>query len=426
MGLINILPDEVKSKIASGEVIEGPAEVVKELVENSLDAGATRIEIEVIKGGKRFIQVKDNGMGIPSEDIEKAILSGATSKITSLEDLQKLYTYGFRGEALHSISIVSRMTLRSRFYQEDSGKEIKVESGNIISRKEVGMPVGTHIEVYDLFYNLPVRRNFLAKEDVEKRKILKIVKTLALTNPSVSFILKSEDKEIINLRFTNNLKDRIENIFEHNFEYLSVEETPFKIDLFIASKKASGTYLYINKRPVYNKELIEFLQKTIRNLCICYIELPPYLIDVNIHPKKYEVKILKENKIKDFIKKALGRKHEITISVLKNNKTSNLNFDFEVIGIIDNTLIVVKYLDYLYFFDLHLLSERYNHEIVKKSIEEACKTALKAGEKIDVTKAKELVKNWFEFENKETCPHGRPIYYRMYLGDIYKQIGRNY
>lgn len=119
---INLLPEEVKSHIASGEVIESPAECVKELMENSLDAGATFVDVEVIKGGKRYISVRDNGIGIPSEDIHKAIMSGATSKIRNLEDLQSLSTYGFRGEALHAISLVSKMVLRSRFFQEEVGR----------------------------------------------------------------------------------------------------------------------------------------------------------------------------------------------------------------------------------------------------------------------------------------------------------------
>ena len=161
---INVLPEEIKNQIISGEIIEGPAVCVKELMENSLDAKATKVDVEIVKGGKRFIGVRDNGIGIPSEDIKKAILSGATSKIRSLEDLQSINTYGYRGEALHAISLVSRFTLRSRFYQEGVGREIRVEGGKVVAEREVGMPVGTHAEVYDIFYNLPLRRVFFEKD----------------------------------------------------------------------------------------------------------------------------------------------------------------------------------------------------------------------------------------------------------------------
>ncbi len=422
--LIRILPDEVKSKIASGEVIEGPAEVVKELVENSLDAGATRIEVEIIKGGKRFIQVKDNGFGIPSEDIEKAILGGATSKITSLEDLQRLHTYGFRGEALHAISTVSRMIIRSRFYQESSGREIRVEGGKIMGIREIGMPVGTHIEVYDLFYNLPVRRNFLPRENVESRRVYKIVKNLALANPSVTFYLKADGKDVLHLRPVEDLRDRLENLFEKAFEHITMEDPPFKVDIFLSLEKATGTYFIVNKRPVYNKEIIEFLKKITGNLCVCYVWTPPYMVDVNIHPKKTEIRIFKENRLKELIKTALNRIHKPSFVI--KQKVNKYTAEMELIGIVDETIIVAKYGDYLYFFDQHLLSERYNHEVMKKPVEESCRTAIKAGEKVDPKKAKELLKSWLSFENKETCPHGRPMYHRIYIGEIYKKLGRNY
>lgn len=422
---INILPEEVKSKIASGEVIEGPAECVKELVENSLDADATRIEIEIIKGGKRFIQVKDNGLGIPSEDIRKAILSGATSKIKGLEDLQSLDTYGFRGEALHALSTVSKMVLRSRFYQEVSGREIKVDGGRIVGEREIGMPIGTQVEVYDLFYNLPVRRSFLQREDVERKKIYKVVKSLALANPSVAFLLKAEGKEVFHFKPAKDLKDRVEDVFEKKFEHISIEDPPFKIDLFLSLEKSTGTFLIINRRPLYNKDLTEYLRKATGNLCVCYISMPPYLLDVNVHPKKTEVRLLKESKIRELIKGSLNLKHKHSFVVLRQD-TKKYAVEPELIGIIDNTLIVAKYGDYLYFFDQHLLSERYNYEIKGKPLEKACSTSLKAGKTIDEKTAKDLLRNWLSFENKEVCPHGRPLYYRVYLGEIYRMLERKY
>jgi len=144
---VKVLPPEVRSKIAAGEVIESPADVVKELVENSLDAKATKIEVEISKGGKRLILVRDNGTGIHPEDLDLVVQEGATSKIESEKDLLNLSSYGFRGEALHSIASVSRMRIRSRFFQETEGYEIEVEGGKVVSKRKVGMPVGTEVEV---------------------------------------------------------------------------------------------------------------------------------------------------------------------------------------------------------------------------------------------------------------------------------------
>ncbi len=423
---INLLPEEVKNRISSGEVIEGPAECVKELMENSLDAGATFVDVEVIKGGKRYISVRDNGVGIPSEDIHKAIMSGATSKIRSLEDLQSLSTYGFRGEALHAISLVSKMVLRSRFFQEEVGKEIRVEAGKVVSEKLVGMPVGTHVEVYDLFYNAPVRSAFLGKEDTERRKIYKVFKALALANPKTSFRLRAEGKEIYHLKPAVDIKERAEEILQNKLELITREEDHLRVDLLISvNREGRDTFLFVNGRPVQNKSLSEYVRKAWgrTGLVLCYVRVPPYLLDVNVHPKKTEVKILKEGNVKNLIKSSLETRHKHMPALLSQTK-AEYQTEPELIGIIDNTLIVAKLGDYLYFFDQHLLSERYNYEVLKMQEDKACRSSIKAGDKIDQKKARELLRWWLSFENKEACPHGRPIYYRIYLGDIYKKLQR--
>ncbi len=423
---INILPDDVKNRISSGEVIEGPGECVKELMENSLDAGAAFVDVEVIKGGKKYISVRDNGVGIPSEDISRAIMSGATSKIKALEDLQSLSTYGFRGEALHAISLVSRMVLRSRFFQEELGKEIRVEAGKVVSEKLVGMPVGTHVEVYDLFYNMPVRSAFLGKEDTERRKIYRIFKSLALANPKTSFRLKAEGKEIYHLKPAVDEKERAEEIFQIKLEHIIREEGPFQVDLLISvNREGRDFFLFVNGRPVQNKNLSEYVRKVSgkAGLVLCYVRIPPYLLDVNIHPKKTEVKILKEGNIKHLIKSSLELRHG-HCSAMLYQKEKVYETDPELIGIIDNTIIVAKFGEYLYFFDQHLLSERYNYEVLKMDADRACRASIKAGDKLDERKVRDLLKFWLSFENKEACPHGRPIYYRIYLGDIYKKLQR--
>ncbi len=424
---INLLPEEVKNRIASGEVIEGPAECVKELIENSLDAGATLVEVEITKGGKRYIGVRDNGVGIPSEDINKAVMSGATSKLISIEDLQSLSTYGFRGEALHAISLVSKMVLRSRFFQEEVGKEIRLEGGRVVSERAVGMSVGTHVEVYDLFYNMPVRGAFLGREDTERRKVYRVLKALALANPKTSFRLRAEGREIYHLKPAQNIKERAEELFQTKLEHITREEGPFRVDLLISvDGRGKDFFLFVNGRPVQNKGLSEHIRKIYGRvgLLLCYVYLPPYLLDINIHPKKTEVKILKEGKIRSIIKSSFELRHSYSPALLRQ-RGKEYKIEPELIGIIDNTIIVAKFGEYLYFFDQHLLSERYNYEVLKMDAEKACRLSIKAGDKLDERRAKDLLNLWLSFENKETCPHGRPLYYRIYLGEIYKRLQRS-
>ncbi len=424
---IELLPPEVKSRISSGEVIEGPAEVVKELLENSLDAGATSIVLEVVKGGKRFISVADNGMGIHPQDMEKAILSGATSKLKSLEDLYRIRTYGYRGEALHAIASVSRLILRSRYFQEEHGFELVVEGGRVISSKPVGMQVGTQVEVYNLFYNVPLRRNFLSREDTERARIYKVFKALALANPHVAFRVVSEGKEAYRLKPAGSMKERVEELLEEKVEELSFEDGPIRISMFISLKQTRGElYLFINRRHVRNRNLTEYIKSLVggKKLCVCSVEMPSYMVDVNMHPKKTEVKLHKENLVKELLRRAVGRRNYYSLPALKQEPARYV-FEPELIGIIDDTLIVAKYGDYIYFFDQHLLSERYHYELGKEA-DTACRSSCKAGDRLTRVQAQELLQRWLHFENKEVCPHGRPIYYRIYLGELYKKLGRGY
>ncbi|MEN3028854.1 MAG: DNA mismatch repair endonuclease MutL [Aquificaceae bacterium] len=423
---INLLPEEVRSYIASGEVIEGPAECLKELLENSLDAEATRVEVEIVKGGKRFIGVRDNGMGIPAEDLPKALLGGATSKIRTLEDLQNLTTYGYRGEALYAISLVSRMVIRSRFYQEEVGKEMRLEGGKVTGQRAVGMQAGTQVEVYDLFYNLPLRKAFLSKEDRERRRIYSVFKALALANPSVFFRLEAEGREVFRLK-PGDIRERAEEVFEERMEHLSLEEKPFRVDLLLSlGKSRKGLFLFVNRRPVYNRDLVEYLRKSADRwaLCVCHITMPPYLLDVNVHPKKTEVRLMREGKIREIIRETLRNRHVIGPPSLSQERMVYAP-EPQLVGIIDNTLIVAKYGDYLYFFDQHLLSERYNYEM-GMSADKACGKSLKAGDRLGEELARELLRRWLHFQNKEVCPHGRPIYYRIYMGELYRRLGREY
>nr|6LZK_A Chain A, DNA mismatch repair protein MutL [Aquifex aeolicus VF5]6LZK_B Chain B, DNA mismatch repair protein MutL [Aquifex aeolicus VF5]6LZK_C Chain C, DNA mismatch repair protein MutL [Aquifex aeolicus VF5] len=304
---------EVRKVIAAGEVIESPVDVVKELVENSLDAKATKVEVEIVKGGKRLIRVKDNGTGIHPEDVEKVVLQGATSKIETEKDLMNISTYGFRGEALYSISSVSKFKLRSRFFQEKEGKEIEVEAGNILGTRRVGMPVGTEVEVRDLFFNLPVRRKFLKKEDTERRKVLELIKEYALTNPEVEFTLFSEGRETLKLK-KSSLKERVEEVFQTKTEELYAEREGITLRAFVSRNQRQGKYyVFINKRPIQNNNLKEFLRKVFgyKTLVVLYAELPPFMVDFNVHPKKKEVNILKERKFLELVRELAGKEKPI-------------------------------------------------------------------------------------------------------------------
>lgn len=422
---VKLLPPEVRRKIAAGEVIESPADVVKELVENSLDAKATRIEVEIHKGGKRLIRVLDNGTGIHPEDVEKVILQGATSKIEKEEDLLRITTYGFRGEALHSISSVSKFVLRSRYFQEREGWEIRVEGGKLLGKEKVGMPVGTEVEVRELFYNLPVRRKFLKKEDTERKRVLELIKEYALVNPEVEFVFFAEGRQKLNLK-GNPLKKRVEELFEMPFEELTEEREGIKLQAFIARNQKQGKYyLFINSRPVYNKNLKEYLRKVFgyKTVVVLFAHLPPFMVDFNVHPKKKEVKILKERRFLELIRELAGAKREfLDIPKLSQAKATYEN-TYEVIGQLNDTIILVKSGEYLYFIDQHLLEERINYE--KTGDEDlACRISVKAGEKLPEEKIKEMIRAWRRLENPHVCPHGRPIYYRIPLREIYEKLGR--
>ncbi len=428
---IKILPPEVRSRIAAGEVIDSPADVVKELIENSLDAGASQIEIEISKGGKRLISVRDNGTGIHPSDIEKVILEGATSKIESEKDLLNLNTYGFRGEALHSIASVSRLRIRSRYFQEKEGYQIEVEGGKLISKEKVGMPAGTEIEVRDIFYNVPVRRKFLKREDSERNKITELVKEYALVNPNVSFKLFSNAREILSLSSTEERR-RVEEVFNERFEFISSEREFLKVRAYLSRNVRQGKFfIFINSRPVKSRNLKDFFRKILgyKTLGVIFLEIPPFMVDFNVHPKKKEAKFIKERKTLSLLKEALTGKPEDFFMPYLSQKVPRYEAEFRILGQINDTIIVAQNGDYLYFFDQHLLSERINYERMGNEEEAdtlSCKISLKAGEPLSHKQMEDLIKDWRNLENPHVCPHGRPIYYRVHLKEIYEKLGRSF
>lgn len=417
------LSPEVISRISAGEVLEGPTDCVKELIENSLDANASRVKVEIVKGGKRYISVLDDGTGIHPEDLPLVIRNHTTSKIASFEDIFKIPYYGFRGEALHSIASVSRLVIRSKHYTQEVCYELKAEGGRVCYVRPSACSAGTQVEVYDLFYNLPVRRKFLRKEDTERKKIVELIKVYAMARPDVSFELISDGKRVLFLPRANSYRERLEELFGERFEERLVEDQYIRVRSLISVEPSKAqVYFFVNSRPVYNRELLEFIRgRAGKAKVVIFLEVPPYLVDTNVHPKKREVKFYKEGIIKELISEAFERRH---ISVLAQPK-ERYGEKFEVLGSIDDTIAVVRIGDFIYFFDQHLLSERENYE--KGMVEDmACRSSIKAGHKLTKQQIESLVKKWFSFENKETCPHGRPLYYRIYIGDVYKKLGRSF
>jgi DNA mismatch repair protein MutL len=422
---VQSLPLEVIQKISAGEVIESPVDCVKELVENSLDAKSSRVDVEIIKGGKRYISVRDNGTGIHRDDMEKVIQRWSTSKIKDVSDLLSITSFGFRGEALYAVAMVSRLVIRSRFFQDQLGIKMRVEDGKVLEKQEIGMQIGTCVEVYDLFYNLPVRLRFLKKEDTERNRIIKLMKEYALSKWDVHFTLTSNGRKVFDLYPCQDVKERVELLFGQKFEERKNSKDGVSVSLYTSLENTRGEiYLFVNSRPVQNRNLLEYIRKTVghKKVCVCYIDLPAYMVDVNVHPKKREVRIYKERLVKELIRELFKKTPSYFNFVLAQEKASYTP-NVEIIGIIDKTLILAKIGDYLYFFDQHLLSERLLYEASGDLIA-SCKGALKAGDDMSKDAALELVRAWLNFENKEVCPHGRPIYYRLYIGDIYKNLDR--
>jgi len=293
----------------------------------------------------------------------------------------------------------------------------------------VGMQVGTQVEVKDLFYNLPVRRKFLRREDTETRKIAEVVREYALANPSVGFSLYSNGREVLFLR-PSERKDRVEELFSAKFESIEEEKEYLKLTAYIRRNVKQGKfYIFVNSRPVSSKTLKEFLKKSLgyKTLGVIFLELPPFMVDFNIHPKKKEVKFLKERKTLSLIREALTSK-KVEINFLAQ-EASPYGEEPSLVGQLDDTFVLFKMGDYLYILDQHLVSERYNYEKLGGSTraeEIACRISLKAGQRLSEKQMKELLEMWKSLENPHVCPHGRPIYYRIHLKDIYEKLGRSY
>jgi DNA mismatch repair protein MutL len=321
MSRIHRLPQDLANQIAAGEVVERPASVVKELVENALDAGARRVSIAVELGGKKLIRVEDDGEGMDPDDARLAIERHATSKIAHADDLGSIQTLGFRGEALPSIASVSHCTLRTRARGAQGGTEIKVNAGAIASIREVGAPEGTSIEVADLFYNVPARRKFLKSDTAETTQISRLATQLALGYPEVGFTLTSGSRTLLQCPPAGSLRDRVFQLFGDRPDLIEVrkEAGGLQIEGYVAALGDQGPVrgaqnVFVNRRIVKDRTIAHAIIEAYSVATIkerspevhLFLRIAPDRVDVNVHPAKAEVRFLEQSLVHQVVRRALG------------------------------------------------------------------------------------------------------------------------
>jgi len=343
MGRIRVLSDQVANQIAAGEVVERPASVVKELLENALDAGATRVRIEVEGGGRKLIRIVDNGSGMVRDDALLAFERHATSKLRTSDDLLQIATLGFRGEALPSIASVARVTLETRAAEDEAGTSIEIAGGNIVRVDEAGLPTGTTIAVRDLFYNTPARRKFLKSEQTELAHIAALVTHYALAHPERHFELHTATQALLIAPAVASSSDRLYQIFgretaglmlpvaaEIDFTRAGLPEPPpwkreadyappepgyLRISGFVSKPELqklnrNSVYVFVNHRLVRDRLVLHALTDAYRNIIpptsypvvLLFLEMPPQEVDVNVHPAKTEVRFRQPGFVHDFIR----------------------------------------------------------------------------------------------------------------------------
>ena len=408
---INILDEVTINKLQAGEVVERPASVVKELVENSVDAGSSKVVIEIEDGGKKLVRITDNGSGIASSEVEKSFLRHATSKIRDIDDLYDLYSLGFRGEALASIASVARIEMITKISDEPVGTKILVEGGKIISKEPVGTNNGTTIIVKDLFFNTPVRQKFLKSTHAETINISDLINKLVIGNPSVSFRYINNKKVMLNSPGDGKLINTIRSIYgkdiTENLVPIDYETQFFRVSGFIGNNNVYRAnknlqHIYINKRYVRSKVILDAISEGYKSLipinkhavCFLNIEINPSKIDVNIHPTKLEIKFENEQEIyiqlRDHIRSSLLRSHligkyetfekkEYVISKEKEKSSGDINK-----GILNN--LEKEYQKETFTFeeleDRNKLKEQLDSKIDKSSNEAIISESIKDDETI--------------------------------------------
>lgn len=371
---IQVLPIEVREKIAAGEVVERPASVVKELMENALDASAESIRVEVHQAGRSLVKVTDDGVGMAPEEVPLAFERFATSKIRNEGDLYALRTFGFRGEAIPSIASVSRVAVTTRDRGRLYGTEAKVEGGRLVSLRQVGAPTGTTVEVQDLFYNTPARRKFLRTLRVEHGHIIGAFTKFALAFPEKSFSLISDGKEFYVLPPSSPL-ERIAPLLgpeiADNAEPFEAEGTVGRGWGFVVPGPVFGWryYLFVNRRPVKSPLLFKAVRDALRGkgLVILFLEVHPSQVDVNIHPSKTEVRFRDEEGVYDLVREALERRapHLFKAGQVAEPKET-YGKGFHLLGQLEGTFLLAFFQGHLYLIDQHAAAERVIYEKLLK------------------------------------------------------------
>ena len=421
MGNIVLLDDLTINQIAAGEVIERPANVVKELVENSIDAGSDSIEIEIKNGGKTYIRVSDNGKGIARDDIGIALERHATSKIKKVEDLEKTYTMGFRGEALASISSISKFTIITKTKDDELALRAYAENGEILSAEELPQKNGTTVIVEELFYNTPVRYKFLKQDFTEFRYIRELVEKLALANLDIKFRLINNGKNVFFTKGNGNIRDIVyllygkeekDNLVDVDYTDGTVRITGVIGNSYLARDNRKAQIIFLNKRHINSPILTSSSDQAFKGAIgigkfgfyILNIEIPANYYDVNVHPTKHEVRFKDE----DYIFKALYsaiKKGILSKEFLGNTEKSGkedmyvdneFNFltnyhdsnnenkdfttdgelrhrenarkiDYKFLGISFKTYIIIEIGNDIYMIDQHAAHERYLYEMIKEN-----------------------------------------------------------
>ena len=420
MGNIVLLDDLTINKIAAGEVIERPANVVKELVENSIDAGATNIIIEIRNGGKSLIKIVDNGKGISADDIPLSLERHATSKIRKVEDLENTYSMGFRGEALASISSISTLTMMTKTKNEN-GTKVIAEAGEIVSVEEVGVPVGTTIMVENLFFNTPVRYKFLKNDATEFKYIKDWVQKAALSEINVAFKLINDGKTVFQTNGSGNIRDIIyllygkeieKNLLDVNYESDNIKVTGVIGNTTIARENRKSQILFLNNRNIKNQMLSNSADQAFKGATgigkygffILNLEMPASYYDVNVHPTKMEVRFKDEDKLykifyhaikssmlkSEFLDNSgetqkedeeeqkrekyienelefLTNRSETKVPVELINRENEREIEYQYVGILFRTYIIIQIGDDMFLIDQHAAHERILYEQIKEN-----------------------------------------------------------
>lgn len=402
MGRIRILPEALAGKIAAGEVIERPASALKELLENSIDAHATSIKIYIKGYGISEIKVVDDGEGIPSEDVILALQRHATSKIEKEEDLFKINTLGFRGEALYSIAQVSKLRIITQHKYENIGTEIFVCQGDIIERKPANAN-GTTIQIEDLFFNTPVRKKFLKSPFTERAHILETVQNYALAYPETSFYLNIDGEEVLNFPRADSIKERIAQVFGVEFleklEFKSISDNRYRIELFwgntqLVRRNRTKQLIFVNRRPVRDSLVSSSLYKAFKvkefhPQFLFFLTMPSDEVDFNVHPTKKEVRFRDTARLSELIfniaepeKISIIAERPVEWAVSENsNLIEQINFfqlnsfeakeefvDFLSLG---DAIVAIRQSEGILFIDYHAAHERVNFEKILKALPES-------------------------------------------------------